>query len=29
MDYKIEVLKDCNVVFVRNKGEYGTEKNYK
>ena len=28
MNYKIEVLADCNVIFVRNQGKYGSNKNY-
>ena len=28
MNYKIEVLDDCNVIYVRNKGKYGSNKNY-
>ena len=24
MNYKIEVLADCNVIFVRNQGKYGS-----
>ena len=28
MNYKIEILDDCNVIYVRNKGKYGSNKNY-
>ena len=28
MDNKIEVLDDCNVIYVRNKGKYGSNRNY-